>query len=314
MVGFAGPASAAPANDDFADRQVLTGTSPIATGSNVAATTEVGEPEATAGVDATIWYSWTAPFTGPAFFDMPESDFDTLLAIYTGNTFGGLNEIDHDDDGGPHNTSRIEFDAVQGVTYQLQVDGFDTDEGIVRLRGNPVSFDDVSRTHPFWRDVEWANAQEIAQGYLDGGYHPQASITRAAMSAFLFRLSQDVYVPPVTPSFSDVSTTHPFFLEIEWMNETEITTGYPGNLYKPNNPVTRQAMAAFIYRYDDDVPFDPPEAPSFEDVGLNHDFFTEIEWMNDEGITTGYPGDLFKPAGLVSRAAMAAFLHRYEES
>jgi hypothetical protein len=314
LVGFAGPASAAPTNDAFANRQVLAGTSPSAAGSNVDATVEVDEPDAAGEVFASVWYSWTAPFTGAAIVNTKDSDFDTQLAVYTGATLGGLTEVDQDDDGGPNSTSRVDFDAVQGVTYQLQVTGYESgEEGTVRIKLNPVSFNDVSRTHPFWQDVEWVSAEGVAQGYLDGGYHPQASITRAAMSAFLYRLDDPSFVPPAQPTFDDVGTTHPFYEEIEWMNAEGITTGYAGDLYKPNSPVTRQAMAAFLFRFEAPMAFDPPEAPTFVDVGLGHTFFTEIEWMDDQGITTGYPGGLYKPAVNVSRAAMAAFLYRYWE-
>lgn len=55
----------------------------------------------------------------------------------------------------------------------------------------------------------------------------------------------------VTSPFSDVPTSHPFFDEILWMSTTEITQGYPDGTYRPNEPVTRQAMSAFMQRLYD---------------------------------------------------------------
>jgi len=55
----------------------------------------------------------------------------------------------------------------------------------------------------------------------------------------------------VTPTFSDVGVSHPFFDEIEWMADTNISTGYDDGTYRPSEPVTRQAMSAFMQRVYD---------------------------------------------------------------
>jgi hypothetical protein len=114
---------------------------------------------------------------------------------------------------------------------------------------------------------------------------------------------------PLLPVFTDVSAAHPFFEEIGWMGWQQISTGsLPGPTYKPSEPVSRQAMSAFMYRLAD-ASF-VGGAPSFSDVGSGNPFFDEIEWMNAEGITTGFPGGVFKPTAAVTRQAMSAFMHR----
>jgi CSLREA domain-containing protein len=110
--------------------------------------------------------------------------------------------------------------------------------------------------------------------------------------------------------FGDVSASHSFCDEIGWMSEAGITTGFPGGLYKPSGNVTRQSMSAFMFRLAGSPPFVDPVAPSFSDVSAGNPFFTEIEWMNEEGITTGFPGGLFKPAANVTRQSMSAFMFR----
>jgi uncharacterized protein (DUF1800 family) len=114
------------------------------------------------------------------------------------------------------------------------------------------------------------------------------------------------------PGFSDVATGHAFYAEIAWMADAGISTGYADGTYRPGDPVTRQAMSAFLYRLEGEPAFTPPGTPTFTDVGTGHSFFKEIEWMNAEGITTGYPGGLFKPGLAVTRQAMSAFLYRLE--
>jgi hypothetical protein len=51
--------------------------------------------------------------------------------------------------------------------------------------------------------------------------------------------------------FNDVNENHPFFDDIEWMAETGISEGYQDGTYRPGDPVTRQAMSAFIHRAND---------------------------------------------------------------
>ena len=129
----AGPLRAQPANDLFANRTFISGTNLLVTGSNIGATGEVGEPMH-AGVDGgkSVWWSWTAPFSGRTTVTSAGSDFDTLLGVYTGSSVAGLTEIASNDDS-VGVTSRANFFALGGQTYQIAVDGFEGDSGGVRL-------------------------------------------------------------------------------------------------------------------------------------------------------------------------------------
>jgi streptogramin lyase len=122
-----------------------------------------------------------------------------------------------------------------------------------------------------------------------------------------------VAVEAAEAAFVDVGVDHPFFDEIGFMSDEGISTGYAGGLYKPSDPVSRGAMSAFMYRLAGEPEFEDPEAPSFVDVALTHPFFHEVEWMAAEDITTGYAGDLYKPAAPVSRGAMSAFMYRFAD-
>lgn len=131
IVGWPAEAMAAPANDDFAETQVLTGLPPSATGSNVDATLEEGEPDhADAGGEHSVWYRWTAPENLPLTLSLCESDFDTVLAVYEGDALGALTEVASSDDSGlcfPQ--SSLELSAEAGTTYQIAVDGAFGDQG-----------------------------------------------------------------------------------------------------------------------------------------------------------------------------------------
>ena len=128
-------------NDDFANAYVISGTSGTTTGYTVAASKEPYEP-AHAGVvgGRSVWYTWTAPVSGPAEFNTTGSSFNTLLAAYIGNNVSNLTVIAaNNDDVGGLVTSRLAFPAVAGTTYQIVVDGVAGDSGNFILNWNMVS-------------------------------------------------------------------------------------------------------------------------------------------------------------------------------
>jgi hypothetical protein len=96
------------------------------------------------------------------------------------------------------------------------------------------------------------------------------------------------------------------------MAATGFTSGFPDGTFKPDNPVTRQAMAAFLYRLADQPAFTPPGTPTFNDVGPGHPFRKEIEWMAAVGLANGFPDGGFHPGDSISRQATAAFLFRFD--
>ncbi len=181
-------------------------------------------------------------------------------------------------------------------------------------------FDDVRFTHPFARDIVWLADTGVTTGYADGTFRPSAPVNRDAMAAFLYRASgSPAFTPPATPTFTDVPAGHPFFKEIEWLASRGITTGTvqaDGTRgYSPAAPVSREAMAAFLYRLAGSPAFTPPATPRFVDVSTGNPFFTAVEWLAERGVTTGTTqadGTVrFEPSSAVSREAMAAFLHRF---
>jgi hypothetical protein len=124
---FAATASAsAPANDAFASRQTVSGASGTATGTNVGASRESGEPHHAGNPGgASVWYSWTPPAAGTVTISTVGSDFDTLLGVYTGSSVGSLTTVASNDDANPPaGWSSVTFPASAGTTYQIAVDGY----------------------------------------------------------------------------------------------------------------------------------------------------------------------------------------------
>jgi hypothetical protein len=106
---------------------------PVA-GNNQNATFESGEPlhDGKPG-GKSIWYTWHASFTGIISLTTEGSDFDTLLAVYTGTNVAHLTPVAADDDSGGFLTSLVTFNVTQGNDYQIAVDGFRGASGNVIL-------------------------------------------------------------------------------------------------------------------------------------------------------------------------------------
>ena len=140
----------------FPYAQVLTGTAAFVWADTTSATKEPGEPNhgGNAG-GASVWYRWTAPANGLFSLDTTGSAFDTLLAVYTGNAVAQLSVVASNaaPADGP-----LSFQATQGVTYQIAVDGFNGVRGAMQLRLSPV----VNATTVF------ADTFEASEGVVSG--------------------------------------------------------------------------------------------------------------------------------------------------
>jgi len=132
-------APTAPPNDNFGNRISLAGQTANATGSNIRATGEVGEP-AQNGTTESVWWSWTAPTTGNYTFDTLNSNFDTWLSVFTGSAVNSLSLIGFNDDVIPGSdlTSRVSLNATAGTTYQIAVDGYSSYTGQIQLHIAPT--------------------------------------------------------------------------------------------------------------------------------------------------------------------------------
>jgi hypothetical protein len=127
-------AQAPPPNDNFANASPLTGTEATAVGTNVDATKEPGEPNHAGDPGgSSVWWRWTAPADGAVTIDTCESDFDTVLAVYTGTVVTDLVLIRADDDACDIG-SIVTFGAATGQVYSIAVDGLDEEVGEIRLR------------------------------------------------------------------------------------------------------------------------------------------------------------------------------------
>lgn len=148
-------------------------------------------------------------------------------------------------------TTPINRDAMAAFVYRLS--------GSPDFTPTQQTFVDVPSGAQFYKEIEWLASQGIATGWdLGDGrkeYRPVTSINRDAIAAFAYRLNGEPGFTPTRQTFVDVTPEAAFYKEIEWLADAGITTGWPDGSYRPVTPVNRDAMAAFLYRYVDQLGF-----------------------------------------------------------
>lgn len=136
LVALIAPVSASanpPSNDNFANAELLAGRFGWSDGDSTGATKEPGEPNHAGNPGgSSLWYVWTAPSSGRMTIDLCYAEFDTLLAVYTGDELTALQEVASNDDG-CDSQSRLTFTALAGTTYRVAVDGANGAAGYFEL-------------------------------------------------------------------------------------------------------------------------------------------------------------------------------------
>lgn len=196
-----------------------------------------------------------------------------------------------------------------------------------RLAGAPATaagsrFVDVGVCSNQSTAIRWLSQAGITSGYSDHTFRAETPMKRGDFAVFLHRYHSKGFAVKASPSkpakdpvasprsFRDISASNQFKTDIAWLSTTGITTGYNDGTFKPAGAVTRDAMAAFLYRFAGSPEYTPSAKSPFKDVATNHPFYREISWAAASGITSGYADGTFRPTEKVTRAAMAAFLFR----
>ncbi len=134
-------------SDFFTTCVTLAGAVGTQSDNNAYATKEPGEPDHAGNPGGrSLWYCWTATTNTPVTFDTGGSAFDTVLAVYVGDSLPNLTWIGSNDDiaGATHRQSQVTFTPTPGTTYRIAVDGFNNAVGNAVLNINPPANDDFA--------------------------------------------------------------------------------------------------------------------------------------------------------------------------
>ena len=208
------------------------------------------------------------------------------------------------------NAERFSFVAPAGGAYTLSVTVDDTARRTLTGRVTLTVFGDIAG-HQFVNEILWLAEEGITRGCAAHSYCPSNPVTRAQMATFLAR-ALNLEAPRQRAGFADVDPSSAHAANIEALYAAHITTGCAQDplAYCPSNPVTRAQMATFLARA---LNLEAPRQPAgFDDVDPSSAHAANIEALYAAHITTGCAQDplAYCPSNPVTRAQMAAFLHR----
>lgn len=179
-----------------------------------------------------------------------------------------------------------------------------------------LPFTDVSTSDWFYSDVMFVYENGLFSGTDSRSFSPNASMTRAMLVTVLYRLEGE---PAGTgsSSFSDVRSGSYYEKAVAWAAANGIVTGTGSTSFSPDAKVTREQLAAILYRYAQYKKLDTDagaKLDSFSDAGNVSGYASEaLSWAVSEGLINGASGRL-TPKGDATRAQVAAILHRFVEN
>jgi len=177
-------------------------------------------------------------------------------------------------------------------------------------------FTDVSEKDWFYGDVMFVYENGLILGTSKTLFSPHGTATRGMMATILWRMEGSP-APKGKNSFTDVEAGKWYADAITWAAENGIFAGYGKDKFGPDDPITREQLAAIFYRYADYKGYDltvKGNPDTFKDADKITDYAkTAMGWAVGSGLVKGKSSNLLDPQGTATRAEIAAMLHRFIE-
>ena len=181
-------------------------------------------------------------------------------------------------------------------------------------------FADVNAGDWFYRDVLFSYEKGLISGMDTAVFAPYANTTRAQIAVIFYRMEGSPAVEGEN-SFTDVvrdSGTAWFYDAVTWAQKNGIMGGYGNSSFAPNDPITREQLAAIFYRYAQYKGYDTTQGGmairEFDDYESISDYaMGAMAWAVNTGLVKG-DSNLLYPKGTATRAEIAALFHRFAEN
>ena len=182
-----------------------------------------------------------------------------------------------------------------------------------------ASFDDVLPDNWAYEAVEYVNGKGLMSGVGGGSFSPGQPTTRGMLVTILYRMEgEPEYENTGTIRFTDVNDDAWYAKGVYWAAENGIVKGVGDGRYLPEDPVTREQMAAIFHRYAGYKGYDVTaqgDLSAFTDAASVGDWAREaLIWAVDKGLINGMGDGTVNPRGTATRAQTAAILMRFCET
>ena len=205
--------------------------------------------------------------------------------------------------------------ADEALTQRVTSVTLDADKTVYAAWTRNRFFEDVTIADWFYDDVMFVCGRGVMQGVSATRFGPHLTATRAMMATILWRMEGSP-APTAEARFTDVRSGQWYSEAVAWTAQSGVYTGYADGSFRPNDSITREQLAAILYRYakykgvDVSVGEDT-NILSYADAAEISDYaFPAMQWACGAGVMQGSNGNLL-PRGRATRAQIAAMLHRY---
>lgn len=178
-----------------------------------------------------------------------------------------------------------------------------------------LPFSDVKTSDWFYDPVKYVYNQGLMTGTSATEFAPNLTTTRGMIVSILHRLEGGPVVE--NDVFSDVSSDDWYGQSVAWAASVGVVNGFEDGTFRPNDPITREQMAAILYNYSQYKGYDVSaraDLSKYSDAASVSSWATEVlSWANAEGLVNGMTKTTLDPQASATRAQVATILLRYTQ-
>ena len=210
--------------------------------------------------------------------------------------------------------------AINEYTFKKVREHHTLEIKVKAIETNPEekeTFKDVKKDDWFYKAVDYVYKKELMNGTGKNEFSPNISTTRGMIVTILYRLEGSPEVANST--FTDVASTEYYAKAVAWGEANGIVKGYGEGIFGPNDIITREQLAAIMYRYSNYKKYDVSAGEdtnilSYNDISeLSEYAVSSMQWACGESLVSGIGNNLLAPRGNATRAQVAMILMRYCE-
>lgn len=219
-------------------------------------------------------------------------------------------------------------DIKEGETYTVLVDGASVGTATAKLgttsnsgsfapdenrngaqQGSVSGFGDVPQNSWFADAVKYVSENKLMNGKSTTAFAPNENMSRAMLATVLYRMSSET--AEADSSFRDVSFSAYYAAAVNWASSEGIVNGTGANAFSPNASITREQLAAMLYRYAGEPSVSADLSAYTDTVDISPYASKAVEWCVAKGILSGKSATRLAPQDTATRAECAAMLQRF---
>ena len=221
-------------------------------------------------------------------------------------------------------------DIKEGETYTVLVDGASVGTATAKLGtsssdggsfapgqnqnggaqpGGVSGFGDVPQTSWFADAVKYVSENKLMNGTSTTAFSPNENMSRAMLATVLYRMSGET--AEAGSSFGDVSSSAYYAAAVNWASSKGIVNGKDSGMFSPDLSITREQLAAMLYRYAAEPSVSADLSAYTDAVSISPYAEKAVEWCVAKGILSGKSATRLAPQDTATRAECAAMLQRF---